>query len=385
MAELHLVTGYAGKENVKSSDEGSYNAAVLGSGEFVLERGKQFAGSIITNNKIRIDDGDLQMQGRHIRLEENTYIELNFDNGAQGYKRHDLVVARYIKNSSTDIETAELAVIKGTQVETDPIDPEYTRGNILAEGALLNEMPLYRVSFDGLNMQPLEKLFKVIAPMENQADEMREKTEKAIKEMQETVIDNYDDALAVTKDNVPVGCKAFQEVAAQSKNGGKNLVGDEFDETKIYAVGDYCIYENVLYIFVSEKTTGAWDETLVEATTVASELSEQNKNTDLCNVLNFEKMNITNLYAQKIGKLVIITFNGTTKTEISGSAEVEVANNFPIPNINNVLIIGACTSESIAKPLRLRIRENGVLCVYWSHYTIPSGSEIVFSSVYLTN
>ncbi len=278
MANLHLVTGYAGVEHVSSDDQGSFNAAMMGSGEFILDRGNKFAASIISNNKVRVSDGDMMMQGRHIRLKENTYVDLNFDNGTQGYKRNDLIVVRYSKDSTTDIEQAELMVIKGTPVESNPVDPEHIIGNIITDHALQNDTVLYRVPFDGLNIQPLEKLFKVIAPMENQADEMREKTEKAIKEMQETVIDNYDDALAVTKDNVPVGCKAFQEVAAQAKNGGKNLVGDEFDETKTYAVGDYCIYENVLYIFVSEKTTGAWDATLVEATTVASELSEQNKN-----------------------------------------------------------------------------------------------------------
>ena len=72
--------------------------------------------------------------------------------------------------------------------------------------------------------------------------------------------------------------KAINEVNTKAKNGGKNLVGDEFDEAKTYAVGDYCIYENVLYVFISAKTAGAWDSTLVEATTVADELSEQNKN-----------------------------------------------------------------------------------------------------------
>lgn len=72
--------------------------------------------------------------------------------------------------------------------------------------------------------------------------------------------------------------KAINEVNTKAKNGGKNLVGDEFDEAKTYAIGDYCIYKNVLYVFISAKNAGAWDATLVEATTVADELSEQNKN-----------------------------------------------------------------------------------------------------------
>lgn len=76
MSNLHLVTGYAGKEHITSNDQGSFNAALMGTGEFVLERGKQFEAQIISNNTVRVFDGDLLMQGRHIRLKENTYVDL---------------------------------------------------------------------------------------------------------------------------------------------------------------------------------------------------------------------------------------------------------------------------------------------------------------------
>ena len=66
MANMHLVTGYANKEHIKSADQGSFNAAMLGEGEFVLERGNKFASTIISNNIVRIKDGDILMQGRHI-------------------------------------------------------------------------------------------------------------------------------------------------------------------------------------------------------------------------------------------------------------------------------------------------------------------------------
>jgi len=52
MANLHLVTGYAGEKHVTSSDQGSYNAALMGNGEFVMERGQQFAASIISSGKL---------------------------------------------------------------------------------------------------------------------------------------------------------------------------------------------------------------------------------------------------------------------------------------------------------------------------------------------
>lgn len=156
---LHLVTGYAGEEHVTSADQGSYNAGVVAPGEYVLERGNKFAASIITNNKIRILDGDILMQGRHIRLNENTYEELDIENGNQGMKRKDLVVVRYTKNSISGIENATLEVIKGTPSSNNAEIPEYTSGDILGEHVLLNEMPLYRVEINGLSIEKLVQVY----------------------------------------------------------------------------------------------------------------------------------------------------------------------------------------------------------------------------------
>ena len=166
MSNLHLVTGYAGVEHVTSNDHGSLNAAMFGNGEFVLERGNQFAASIQSNNKVRVLDGDLLMQGRHIRLKESTYVDLNFDNGTQGYKRLDLIVVRYSKSSTTDVEEANLVVIKGTPSETSYNAPDKITGDILTDGAFENDTVLYRVKFDGLNVQPLEKVFETVSSPE---------------------------------------------------------------------------------------------------------------------------------------------------------------------------------------------------------------------------
>lgn len=161
MGNVHLVTGYAGKQHVTAADQGSFNAALVGAGEYVLKRGNMFAASVVTNNKITIQDGDLVMQGRHVRLNEGSTVDLTIENGQQGYKRHDLIVARYTKNAETDVEDVNLVVIKGTAAASTAADPEYTAGDIINDHVLLNDMPLYRVVLDGLNVQPLEQLFTI--------------------------------------------------------------------------------------------------------------------------------------------------------------------------------------------------------------------------------
>lgn len=51
------------------------------------------------------------------------------------------------------------------------------------------------------------------------------------------------------------------------------MISDEFDSGTSYTTGDYCIYENVLYKFTSNKSAGAWDSGKVAATNIDTELS----------------------------------------------------------------------------------------------------------------
>lgn len=159
MANLHLVTGFAGQEHVTSADQGAFNAAVMGSAQTVFEKGNQFAASIIDNNTVRVLDGELMMQGRYIRLNKDTYVDLTIENGAQGYLRNDLIVVRYAKDTVTAVESADLVVIKGEPAASNPADPEFTEGNILTESALQNDMPLFRVSINGLTIESVVPLF----------------------------------------------------------------------------------------------------------------------------------------------------------------------------------------------------------------------------------
>lgn len=54
------------------------------------------------------------------------------------------------------------------------------------------------------------------------------------------------------------------------------MISDEFLEGKDYASGDYCIYNNVLYLFTEDKSAGSWDASKVSATLVGTELSKVN-------------------------------------------------------------------------------------------------------------
>lgn len=159
MGNMHLVTGYAGKEHITALDQAAFNAALIGTGQFVLDKGKVLEAQVITNNQIRILDGELMMQGRFIRLEPDTYVDVTIENGAQGVKRNDLIVARYTKNTVTGVEAVDLVVIKGTAVNSNPVDPAHTEGDITNGAAMLHDFPLWRIPIDGLNVGSPVALF----------------------------------------------------------------------------------------------------------------------------------------------------------------------------------------------------------------------------------
>lgn len=159
MGNMHLVTGYAGQEHITAADQGAFNAALIGTGQFVLDKGNVLKAQVISNNKIRILDGELMMQGRFIRLEPGTYVDLSIDNGAQGMNRNDLIVARYTKNTANAVESVDLVVIKGTATSGNPSDPKYTEGDITNGTSTQHDFPLWRIPLNGLNVANPVALF----------------------------------------------------------------------------------------------------------------------------------------------------------------------------------------------------------------------------------
>lgn len=161
----HLVTGYKGAAHITPADDGAFNAALIGTGDYVLPIGEQFKAQIITNNSVRIFDGNLVMQGRHVNIPAGTYEDVTIANGAQDTNRNDLVVMRYTKDMASGIETATLAVIQGTAVSGTASDPSVTTGDILV-GTELHEMPLYRVKLNGLTVESVTSLFSVCSNLQ---------------------------------------------------------------------------------------------------------------------------------------------------------------------------------------------------------------------------
>lgn len=151
-----LITGHAGAAHVSSTDAGWYNAGTVGSGKYVLDTGTQFAAEVQSANVVQIGVGDAVFEGRHVRVSATENVSI--DNGAQGVNRNDLICIKYEYDSSTDVETASIAVIKGTAVSGTPSDPTIPSGSIL-NGSATAYMALWRIPITGLTVGTPEKMY----------------------------------------------------------------------------------------------------------------------------------------------------------------------------------------------------------------------------------
>lgn len=219
---VHLITGYKGTEHIQSQDARSFNTAMFGSGEFVMDIGKHLEASIINNSTVRILDGDILMQGGHIRIETDTYEDLTIITGTAGTNRYDLIVMTYEKNPNDGTEMAYLEVLKGTETPGIPVEPSCISGN-LASGAMKNQMPLYRVTIEGVVLTNIEQLFSTIPTYKTLAEQYAIQFQRAC--------DTYLGALNVldTMEEVEANTQPLQLVGALAVKEGFEAVKSKLE------------------------------------------------------------------------------------------------------------------------------------------------------------
>lgn len=162
MANLHLVTGHAGEPHVKATDDASLMQAIYGGDSVVLDRNNAFSCDVISNNLIRVNDGEALMQGRYIKMDKGNYVDLNIDNGHTGYRRIDVIAIEYTKDDETNIEEANLVVVKGPETRQEQATvPELIEGDTVDGSATTNQMALYHVKIDGLSITDVEQAYTV--------------------------------------------------------------------------------------------------------------------------------------------------------------------------------------------------------------------------------
>lgn len=161
---MKIITGSTGSTHVTSNNDGELQQGIFGTGLVVLGIGNKLKATLIDNNTIQIDDGDIVFQGRHALIEPNTNETVTIETGSIGYNRIDLIVVHYEMDTDTGYENIELKVIKGSNSTGTPIAPAITIGDIRT-GAKIAEAVLYEVKVEGVSIASVTSKMVVNNPL----------------------------------------------------------------------------------------------------------------------------------------------------------------------------------------------------------------------------
>ena len=120
-------------------------------------------------------------------------------------------------------------------------------------------------------------------------------------------------------------------------------LGDKFSADKDYAVGDYCIYEDVLYKFVADKEAGEWDRTKAEPTKVTAELGTLNAKMP---TPDYDQI-ITNI------KSTNALWTATEDCFLVGSVSQNANQNVAIVTVNDIRVGSTYVSGGIASGITI--------------------------------
>ena len=158
-----LITGKGGTPHITSGDMGAMQAGVIGNGSYLLQGadGKFPAVTMQDANHALIPVLNLVVEGRYARVTEAETATI--ESGVSGRNRNDLVCLKYTRNGQ-NIETAAIAVLKGTPKTGTAADPTVPSGSIhSASGTVW--IPIARIPISGITPGTPVMLIKQLPPM----------------------------------------------------------------------------------------------------------------------------------------------------------------------------------------------------------------------------
>lgn len=158
-----LITGKGGTPHITSGDMGAMQAGVIGNGSYLLQ------GSDGTFPTVTMQDANhalipvlnLVVEGRYARVTEAETATI--ESGMSGQNRNDLVCLKYTRNSQ-NIETAAIAVLKGTPNTGTAADPTVPSGSIHSASDTA-WIPIARIPISGITPGTPVMLIKQLPPM----------------------------------------------------------------------------------------------------------------------------------------------------------------------------------------------------------------------------
>lgn len=162
---MELIDGHLGSPHIDSNDKAIIHRGLRGDGSFVFEWGDSCSATVQDANHIMIGTGCGSIQGLDwsVTVPETVAI----DSGSQGTNRNDIIAVRYAKDTS-GVQTASLAVVKGTPSSGTATDPTIPSGDVLS--AMEAWQPLWRIPISGISVGTPVQLFEILTPLKTVGD-----------------------------------------------------------------------------------------------------------------------------------------------------------------------------------------------------------------------
>ena len=159
---MNIIWGYGANPHITAQQLRDTYVGIFGDDTYILDVGSKLAATVISATEVQIADGVLIAQGCTASINYGQTESLTIQNGTQGMRRKDLIVAQYAKSTGFGVESMSLAVKRGTPAASSPALPAYTTGSI-ADGDTLAEFPLYVVNLNGINITSVQRLVDVVS------------------------------------------------------------------------------------------------------------------------------------------------------------------------------------------------------------------------------
>lgn len=175
---MDLLTSYKGKAHLTSMQFRALIESICGSESRIANLDEKMILELAENNTVKIRSGILIHHGAVMQVKRGTYDPITYQNGSQGMKRIDLIVAKYSKSADTKIEDAEWEIIQGEASDSDPVVPTFTEGD-MQDGDLIDRCAFAELHFDGINVTEVKQLVPVARnteELEAELDELNRKT-----------------------------------------------------------------------------------------------------------------------------------------------------------------------------------------------------------------
>ena len=170
---MELLTAYKGKAHLTSMQFRALIESICGSESRIANLDEKMILELAENNTVKIRSGILIHHGAVMQVKRGTYDQITYQNGSQGMKRIDLIVAKYSKSADTKIEDAEWELIQGEASDNDPVTPTFAETD-MQDGDLEDRCAFAELHFDGINVTEVKQLVQVARNMEEMETELDE-------------------------------------------------------------------------------------------------------------------------------------------------------------------------------------------------------------------